>query len=147
MVNVHMLIGLGEGLITALIISAILKVRPELIPNVDSSVAGTPTPARGDVWIPGLLVALGLAIFVSPFACPWPDGLERVASRLGFEHHAQTAPFLNTPMAEYRIPGIGNPVLATALAGAIGTLLVFVLSWLLARWLSSRPAAPIKGEP
>ena len=37
---------------------------------------------------------LGLAVFVAPFACPWPDGLESVAARLGFEHKAEAERFL-----------------------------------------------------
>ena len=85
MAGVHMVIGIGEGLISALVLLAIQRMRPDLT----SEVSG-PTPPRpwGELVRYGLLVALGVAIFVAPFACPWPDGLESVAAKLGFEHRA-----------------------------------------------------------
>jgi hypothetical protein len=79
-----------------------------------------------------LALVLGLAVFVSPFATPWPDGLEKVAASIGFESRARAA---EMPLAEYSVPGVGSPVAATALAAGIGTLVVFLLSLLLARAL------------
>jgi cobalt/nickel transport system permease protein len=130
MAGVHMLIGIGEGLITALVLSAVLKARPELIE--DSA------PSTGSVVAVGLVVALGLALFVAPFACSWPDGLEKVATTLGFESRAAEKPLLAAPVPDYALPGIGSPAVATALAGALGTILVFGLSWLLARSLTTK---------
>jgi len=84
----------------------------------------------------GVLVALGLALFVAPFASGWPDGLERVATRLGFGTRATATRALATPLPGYRIPGVVSPVLSTALAGAAGTLVAFALAWLLAALLT-----------
>jgi cobalt/nickel transport system permease protein len=139
MAGVHMLIGLGEGLISALVFLSILRTRPEIIssqPAVHNpeSAIGNRQSAIGEVVGYGLLVALGLTIFVAPFACPWPDGLESVAVKLGFEHHA-AAPALPAPAADYQAPGISWAPGATALAGAIGSLVVFILALILGRVL------------
>src|SRR5581483_1474401 len=69
MANVHMIIGLGEGLATGLILLAVLRARPELV-----AVQQAPRLRFGSGAIGyGLLICLGLAVFVAPFACPWPD--------------------------------------------------------------------------
>lgn len=126
MTGIHLLIGLGEGAISALVFSAVAQVRPEL------ATGAAPLPLRGLVGY-GLLVAVGLTLFAAPFACPWPDGLEAVAAKLGFEHAAQ-AP-LAAPLADYAMPGIASAGWATALAGLVGTLAVFGLAVGLSRWL------------
>lgn len=77
MAGVHMLIGIGEAVITGLVVGAILRARPELMET-----EYTP-PLHALAF--GLIVALGLAVFVAPFACRWPDGLEKVALTLGLE--------------------------------------------------------------
>jgi cobalt/nickel transport system permease protein len=136
MANIHILIGIGEGLMTGLIVVAIARVRPELVEDTNK-----PWPVGF-----GLLMALGLALFVAPVACPWPDGLEKVAAQLGFEHRAAT-PLLHSPLAEYRLPGIGSPMAATALAGVIGTVIAFGLAWVLARLLAPKMEGEAPAEP
>ena len=135
MANVHMLIGIGEGLITTLVLAAIARTRPDLLEHESHA-----TPVRADLsWIAwGLVLSFGLVLFISPFASSWPDGLESVAAALGFEQRALADALLGSPMLEYRIPGIGSPVAATALAGVVGTVVVFMLSYLLARVLVPR---------
>ncbi len=137
MAGVHMLIGIGEGLITALVILAIARLRADLLDDTTPAVA---TPVTAFVGF-SLVAALGLAIFVAPFACPWPDGLEKVAGTIGFEHHAIEKPLLPAPIPDYTMPGIHSAVVATALAGVIGTVIVFALSWVLARVLIPQPTA------
>jgi cobalt/nickel transport protein len=70
-------------------------------------------------------VAVGLAVFASPYASSSPDGLEQVAGSKGFladgrPHTIQE----RSPVPDYAFPGIHDPRLATALAGLFGTLLV-----------------------
>ena len=55
----------------------------------------------------GLVLSLGLAMFVAPFACPWPDGLEKVA-KLGFEHRNR-AVLWAPALADYAVPGCKSP--------------------------------------
>ena len=137
MANVHMLIGIGEGFITALVIVAILRARPELLEQTTSN---TTTPAYGPVLVFGLLISFGLALFVAPFACSWPDGLDKGAKTLGFEHRAVEAALVHSPIADYQLPGISSAAVATSLAGVIGTIVVFILAFLLARVLVPKPA-------
>jgi cobalt/nickel transport system permease protein len=135
MAGVHMLIGLGEGAITALVLAAVARTRPELIEE------GVPTTLRKsyrDVLVYGLLLALGLAVFVAPFACGWPDGLEKVAGVLGFEHRAPAQPVLMAPLPDYKIPGMESARWGTAVVGVAGTVVAFALAWLLARILAAK---------
>lgn len=136
MVGIHMLIGVGEGLISALVLVAIARTRPDLVPD---GAAPGPCAPRGNLVALGLVVSLGLAVLVAPFASPWPDGLESVAARLGFADQARES-LLPAPIPDYELPGIGSPVIAVALAGAAGTLVVFGLALGLSRWLVPRDA-------
>ncbi len=129
--GVHMLIGLGEGAITALVLIAVARARPELLD------ARTEMTRPGQALVLGLIAAVGLALFVSPFACGWPDGLEKIAGNLGFEHFAAEKPLVSAPMPEYGLPGLKG-AWVTPLVGAVGTLTAFVLAWVLARTLTPK---------
>ena len=135
MAGVHMVIGIGEGLISALVFLAIRRMRPDLAGEISRT---APPRQWSELVGYGLLAALGLAIFVAPFACPWPDGLESVATRLGFEHKAAQQ-IVRTPAPGYQVRGVRWAAGATAVAGAAGTLVVFGLALLLARSLVREP--------
>jgi hypothetical protein len=90
-----------------------------------------------------LAVAVGLATAASPFASSQPDGLERVATDHGFVdagtlHRAQDA----SPIPDYAFPGIGDPAVATGLAGFAGTLGVFAVGFGIAWGLRRTRRAP-----
>jgi cobalt/nickel transport system permease protein len=148
MANVHMLIGIGEGLATGLIILGVLRARPELVAG--SSMPREAEAARRESWAGvvgyGLLLAVGLALFVAPFACGWPDGLEAAAKTLGLNIMTAT-PVIPAPLANYRIPWIGSATQATGMAGAIGTGLAFVAAYLLARMVVPGAAANERRPP
>jgi cobalt/nickel transport system permease protein len=131
MASVHMAIGVGEGLISALVLLAIQRVRPDLAGEVNGADSSRPL---GELIGYGLLAASGVAVFVAPFACPWPDGLESVAAKLGFESHA-LQPVVPALAPDYHLRGVHWTVGATALAGAVGAVIVFGLALLLARTL------------
>jgi hypothetical protein len=59
---------------------------------------------------------------------------------LGFAGREATDAVIATPLAGYAMHGIGSPAVATALAGAVGTLVMFGVSLLLG-WLLARKAA------
>jgi cobalt/nickel transport protein len=84
-----------------------------------------------------LVLALAVAGLLSPWASPWPDGLERVAERLGFRARASEKPALAAPLPGYHVPAAGETGWSTAAAGVIGTLVVFggtcLLGYALAR--------------
>ncbi len=139
MAGLHMLIGLGEGCISALVFATILRTRPDLAAQ-DLSMRSDGNRRRRAGY--GLLVALGLAVFVTPLASSLPDGLETVATRLGFEHRA-APPLVSAPAADYRISAVKSPAATTAAAGVIGTLAAFGLALLLGRTLAARGADPV----
>ena len=136
MVGVHVLIGIGEGIITALTVGVVLGVRPDLVygardllPTLElrdarPSLGGRDgREANARTWtvvVGGLLVALALAFFVSPFASRSPDGLNKVAIDKGFDDHADGARHGRRPARRLRGEGGRRPGLSTGLAGIIG---------------------------
>ena len=135
MAGIHMLIGLGEAAITALVVAAVARARPDLLENRPATDGG----GRAAL-VYGLIVSLGLAVFIAPFASSWPDGLEKVAESLGFGTRA-ASPALGAPLPDYTVPGIASETMSTVLAGVAGTLVAFLVSFLIARILTRRTAA------
>ncbi len=125
MLGVHVLIGLGEALITVAALGFIRRARPALLE--DGREAG-----RGGWVVAGLAVALLLVLF-APFASGHPDGLEWVAESAGFLDTAQGAPYAVLP--DYTVPFLGETGLSTIVAGVVGVLLVAGLVALAARAL------------
>ncbi len=138
MALVHAAIGVGEAVITGLVVRFILLTRPDLVYEPKNA-----APSRGERWgqvaVAGLAIALAVAVFLAPFASETPDGLEYVGERLGFlrGEHPTLAPAL---ISEYQLPVLGrNHVkIATAAAGLVGTLVVFGIGLGLARIFSRR---------
>jgi len=124
MAGVHVLIGIGEGLITVGALAFVAVVRRDLVEPAHA-------PARGWRWVvAGLVLALAVAL-LAPLASTYPDGLERVAEDLGFIGAAQDTPYQVIP--DYVFPGIPNQALATIVAGLVGTLLVAGIAFAVAR--------------
>jgi len=153
MVSVHMIIGLGEALITTTVVAAVLVSRPDLVrsftlsPELARGARGTRLfGARGRLWsfvLAALVVSAALALLVSPFASSSPDGLERVAADESFEDAAQAPVWRLPPLPDYQLPGIENEALATGLAGLLGTLVLFAVVLGLGRLLGApRRRAP-----
>lgn len=116
MLSVHILIGLGEAFITMAALAFLLRTRPDLLAASQGS--GT----AGRAWIvAGFLTAL-VVVLLSPFASAYPDGLERVATDLGFMGESAPAPFRVFP--DYSIPFLGETSASTIVAGVAGVLIV-----------------------
>jgi cobalt/nickel transport protein len=77
--------------------------------------------------IAGLLLAFALALFVSPFADPNPDGLNRVAEDEGFADAATEHGLGDGPLAEYRVRGVEHEGVSKGLSGVAGILATFAL--------------------
>jgi cobalt/nickel transport system permease protein len=115
--GIHMLIGIGEGLITIGALAFLYTARRDLFH------IGQAAPKGGKaIWIGGLSIAALLAV-LSPLASAHPDGLEWVAEQKGFLEAARTPLYKLIP--DYAFPGISNTALATITAGILGMLLVF----------------------
>jgi cobalt/nickel transport system permease protein len=140
MALVHSVIGIGEALITGIVVRFVLLRRPDLLEPAGGIVD---TPTVGGHWlqwmVAGLAISLAVAAFLAPFAYDAPDGLEYVGKKLDFlPEPAAVQPLAPaSPMADYqlRLPGLDHAQVATAMAGVVGTLVVFGLSWGMARVL------------
>lgn len=81
---------------------------------------------NGFIWI-GLGISLLLALFLSPFASPNPDGLEKMAEKMGFSEKGKDWKFWQyAPLRDYTIPWIKNEKISKVLSGTIGTLAIFL---------------------
>lgn len=127
MAGVHMLIGIGEALITVGALTFIYATRRDLLNMGETAPAQTSAK-----WVAvGLSISILVAIF-SFTASPDPDGLQRVANNAGFLDRALD-PFYRL-LPNYTIPFISNPLISGIVAVVAGTLLVFGLTFLLARF-------------
>jgi cobalt/nickel transport system permease protein len=133
MVGVHVLIGIGEATISALVVAAVLAVRPDLVAGArDLSPDQLSAPIRVGAKpfaIAGVLVALLLAVGVSQFASSAPDGLERVAADHGIADRAGEHTFADGVLADYATSGIDNETLSLAIAGAAGVTITLVVGF------------------
>jgi cobalt/nickel transport system permease protein len=130
MVGVHVLIGIGEGVITALAVGAVLASRPDLVhgaQDLDASQLGGSKPTTRTFVIGGVLAALFVAAVVSQFAGADPDGLERVALDQGFIGTAAEHALGWSIFADYATAGITNEALSLAIAGITGTLITLAV--------------------
>ncbi|MFG2474206.1 energy-coupling factor ABC transporter permease [Streptomyces fagopyri] len=142
MIGVHVLIGIGEAVITALTVGAVIAVRPDLVYGArglrqrlklrvdgelvdaatDAATPARPTApvSRRKVWITGLVTSLVLAGFVSFYASASPDGLEKVAKDQGIDQRAKKHHTEDSPLAGYGVKDISDARISGGLAGVIG---------------------------
>ncbi|HMG28931.1 MAG TPA: energy-coupling factor ABC transporter permease [Jiangellaceae bacterium] len=154
MLGWHLLIGFGEAVITALTVSAVVAVRPDLVhaarglrpalrlKDADGALVDAPAgretvqPRHGtrNLLVGGGIVALCLAGVVSFVANGNPDVLEYVAGEQGFLVTARDHLFDDQALADYGEVG-GIPV---GVAGVLGVVLTVGLGWLVFRAVSRR---------
>jgi cobalt/nickel transport system permease protein len=86
MMGVHMLIGVGEALITAAAVAFVLKTRPDLVYGISASRASMGGPITRFGLAACLLVCLTIGLSAAPVPAFWsaPDGLEYVGQQQGF---------------------------------------------------------------
>lgn len=130
MMGVHTLIGIGEALITIAALSFIMQTRPDLLGEGSESAKGS----RNWIYAGGIISLL--VVLISPFASGDPDGLERVATDMGFIEVGQDAPFSIIP--DYTLPFLGETALSTVLAGVIGIAVVAIIAILVGRGLKAK---------
>ncbi|MFI7127793.1 energy-coupling factor ABC transporter permease [Nonomuraea sp. NPDC050153] len=155
--GVHVLIGIGEALITTVTVGTVLAVRPDLVygarglakPLVLRGAEGAtttvdePEPAAASGKLrPFLLGGVGLTLVlagvVSFFASSSPDGLEAVAENKGFLGQASDH-LVTWGLADYGEVG-GIPV---GVAGIIGVGLVLLIAGAVAYAARGRAATKV----
>ena len=116
MISTHLFIGLGEGIITAIIISLLLRVRSDLVyVNTKKNKSNSLSTSYGIFII--LILSLTL---ITPYASSDPDGLESVATEFGFEETDGLVLLLK----DYGISSINNNFLSTTLSALLGILTI-----------------------
>jgi len=130
MLGVHVLIGIGEAIVTVAALAFIEQTRPDLLEVNAVKAKG------GSGWVyAGVIISL-LAVLLSPLASASPDGLERVAEDFGFLDLGQSAPYEILP--DYTIPFLGETALSTIVAGVVGALVVLGLVIVIGKSLRSK---------
>ena len=164
MLGWHLLIGIGEAVITGLTVSAVVAVRPDLVfaarglrpvlrlrqadgtlVDASPSVAGAgPTGDRPGSRAPLRAVLVGGAVataliagVLSFLASGSPDGLERVAENEGFADSTREHAFGGFALADYGEIG-GIPVGLAGLLGVVITMIIGVAVFRLVRRRSRR---------
>jgi cobalt/nickel transport system permease protein len=131
MTGVHLFIGIGEGVLSALVVGAVMATRPDLVygaSDLDSDQLADRSPVKArTLAIAGFMAALMIAAVVSQFAVDNPDGLERVAADTGFATSAQDSGLSGGVFADYATEGIENESLSLAVAGVAGTLITLAV--------------------
>ncbi len=127
MTGVHILIGIGEGLITGGVLTYLATTRPDLLPGEEQKFQG---------WLVPIVSIFLIAGVLSLFASAWPDGLERVAESLGFINLAEVVRVnIPTPFADYGIQGLGQ--IGTSIAGLLGSGLCFSVAFGIAKFVKT----------
>ena len=147
MVGVHLLIGIGEGLISALTVGAVLASRPDLVfgaRDLDPAQLqeSDKVPLRAFI-IGGLAVTFLVATVVSQFAVDNPDGLEYVAEDTGFISSAEEHGLGESVFADYATSGINNEALSLAIAGTAGLLITLAVGFGLFTAIRPREKVPV----
>jgi len=115
MAGVHILIGIGEGLITGSVLSYLVKVRPDLLPGEQPQL---------QKWLVPVVSILIIAGVLSLFASTWPDGLDSVAEKYRFKDKETTIVKIPTPLADYKVQGVDGKI-STSIAGLVGSGVAF----------------------
>ena len=119
MISTHFLIGIGEGIITALIVGLLVRVRPDLVYAYDRNDSNTT-----NVSLYGLFIVLILLLaLITPFASSSPDGLESVAENFGFQETDGVVLLLE----DYGINAINNNFISTVLSGLLGVIVIVAM--------------------
>jgi len=152
MIGLHLLVGLGEAIITFLVVGYLSKARPESLGLVGERLqpAGAGL-SSGAVLASFLVVALLLGGVVSLFASQFPDALESRTSVEDAPGAAMVKPNENeiivgvselqertAPLPDYK---------STSFSGVVGTLITLSVVWLIGVSLRRRrqePAEPAR---
>ncbi|MBG1243622.1 energy-coupling factor ABC transporter permease [Nostoc sp. UIC 10607] len=130
MAGVHILIGIGEGIITGGVLTYLATARPDLLPGEQQEFRGWSVPIVTIFLIAGVL---------SLFASAWPDGLEKVAENTGFIDLAdKVRVIVPTPLADYGIEGLGP--IGTSIAGLVGATVCFAVAFGIAKVVKPKNA-------
>lgn len=150
MLGVHIKIGVAEGLLTLGLAAMLMQLGPaaDRIGQGGLLDSGDGGASRQQLRV---LLALTLLVVVAgtPFSSRSPDGLERVATDLGFIDKGDLT-FFTAPLPDYQLPGVGNEVFSVIVAGLLGVVILFSVVAAIGMLLCERktiaaPPMPVEG--
>jgi len=149
MVGAHALIGVGEGLISAVALSAVMASRPDLVrgaSDLTREEISDRRPVKMRTFVIGALIAsVTVAGVVSQLSSDAPDGLEKTAAETGMAADAEEHALSGSPFAEYATEGIDDKRTSLAAAGVAGALIALSVGAGIAAGLRGRgPERPAR---
>lgn len=90
-------------------------------------------------YLSGIFISLLLAGVISFYASSAPDGLEKVASEIGFSESAQENINANGTLADYGVKGFKNERASVGIAGVIGVVGTAVTAGLIFKFIARKP--------
>ncbi|QDU81156.1 Fused nickel transport protein NikMN [Polystyrenella longa] len=138
MLSLHAVIGIGEAVITLLVLKAVFQQRPDLLTPQELAPPSAGVPRRFVTTT--LASALAVTFLLAPWASASPDGLESAVDQHGLA--AREIGTLFGILSEYEIPWVSShwPAVSVGLAGALGVASVLLLALMLGRLTRNRPA-------
>lgn len=89
-------------------------------------------------YLGGAIVSLLLAGVVSFYASSHPDGLEKVAEKIGFSDTAKDPATAGSALADYGVEGVENERASVGIAGVLGVMATGVVATGLFYYLGKR---------
>jgi cobalt/nickel transport system permease protein len=122
----HVLVGLGEAVLTASILALVARSRPDLV-----TAGAAPSRATRRLAFVTLVVALAVAVTAAYVASSRPDMVAAAAERFGLT--GRETRLVSAPLAGYTAPRGGPWV-----AAVVGVTVLFGLTWVVARAVARR---------
>jgi ABC-type Co2+ transport system, permease component len=146
MIPIHLLIGVGEGIATAVVVGFIQKYRPDLLLPNQEFMAEKKKPKSGKVLVVVAVVALILGASFSWIASSYPDGLEWSISKMlnGNELENGTSQ-LHTLTQNVVESTALIPDYNLTISGIVGVLLMVLVTWGVTGLIHFRKAVAKKG--
>ncbi|MGV8967755.1 MAG: energy-coupling factor ABC transporter permease [Cellulomonas sp.] len=141
MVGWHLLIGVGEALVTGLLVAAVLAVDPNLAFVARRSGVTSPARVPARFGVAEVAATAGIvAVALARFASPSPDGLAFVSRHLGLDAAAGAQAVSHAWLAGY---GAARGI-DVGVAGLVGVALTALLTAGLAVALARTASGPVR---
>jgi cobalt/nickel transport system permease protein len=135
MVGVHAVIGVGEAIISGMVLAAWLERQRRV--GVESL---TPSVRPEAAIVGGIALAATIVVVLAPFSSEVPDGLERTLGWLGASDEGSSNAAGLFP--DYQIPMLGEWG-GTVAAGLFGVGILVASAWLVTRLRLAKPAPSV----
>lgn len=119
----HGILGIVEGVITTGVVSYITSARPDVLEEKAAA------PGRVSLIVIAAMIAVSPLFAYAAELVGYSEPLENAAEMLGLAEN----PIYEGILPDYTVPGL-DPYVGTLIAGAVGTIIVLVLGYTMARY-------------